>query len=1731
MSQAKKFGTFAGVFTPSFLSIVGVIMYLRLGWVVGEAGLINALAIILLAHVISIPTGLSISSIATDKKIKTGGIYYMLSRSLGLPMGGAIGITIFIAMSLNIALHLIGFAENFTGVEEIRNLFGLGTTINDIRIVGTAAILVLVIIAFISTSLAVKSQFIILTAIILSLLAIVVGLIMNIDIRPAEVAMLKRPDGLPFETIFAIFFPAATGFTVGVAMSGDLKDPKTAIPRGTMYAILVSLAIYLILAILFAYMVDRQMLVEDYNFLTKIALWSPLVIAGVWGATLSSGLGAIMGAPRVMQAVANDKLMPRIFGRGKGINNEPRNALLLTFAIAQMAILIGDLNVVARIASMFYMLAYGFINLSYVLESWASPDFRPSFKIPRWVGVLGFVACFAVMFKLDALAMTIAVVLMFLLYFFLSKKDLRLDYGDVWQSVWSSIVRSSLIQIARKGIEERNWHPNIILFSGRSEVRPHLIEFGKHLIGNQGLLSNFDLIQTGNNDPIVPRHKQILPFNGSDTIKGFFSRKHYCSDIYEGIRTISSIYGFSGIEPNTVMLGWGRQSQEPEKFIETINYISALDLNILLMDYDKRVGFGNYRQIDIWWRTTEHNGNLGLLLLKFLWMSDKWSKAKARILIVNPVNDQRHIIYWKTKDILDNMRIKAEIKIINNQVEKRSFYDIVQLESVRSDLILLGLPNVMHGKEKEFVDETNKLCQDIGTVILVKASTTFKELNIGAKNIQISQGEITAPTKEHLQPEPPKALLPEIPGKVELSLELGSLQEKLTAIAHRQQAEYFALLAEQQNSLVEDVTKAVEKHFSGLLKKLNAERGENINIIISKYNANLWFRLRRLLSDYRDETLSEMEKSLFESIKSYREEVSKVVVQASPFIRITLSNWDLRTTAGDAFGEKLIKNKIRFFNSFSSKKQPGYNLAFRNILEEFSRQRIIAMHLNMMKTWGNISSHMLLMIKSIFSDIYGILSVNVPSEEKSVEQLINEKKSEMAGRMSLLLKINNENLAEFSKVIEDGSVSISTDLTAELTTFKPNYYLRKRLHQTQGMAFRRMIDELPAQSKNNQKLIADYLLLELNLFSLLTKFRTSFIEAENDIEQVFEEQIIQRQKDIKKYLEDYLKKLTANPKLEFNLINIPELEHSMMIQELFNQLIQNTFNKIKEASKMLPDKVEIIDAQSLRNFDEVQFRNVSTQTIYVSRMLDYFLQSEFADTVQESISKVSEKLMHIKTTTNEISRNLDFRLNPESDGKSVKYPAPEEKLTLIIEHIALIDNEMERARQLKNNIVLVFRERFHSIEDKLTLYTFIDNAGLMRTKIRQREIRKQTNLMRNMKQSATRFVQKQVNQYWYSQSIGAIFKHRLRNEFGRNRFRINDALEILDQVSISADLDKKIPYFYKQLFVRKQYYLNELWTGREKEMTEAERAVKRYRSGINGGVMVVGDHFSGKTFFSQHFINKFYPDASTFILTPPYAGSTDVNLFKKSLESALEVSGSFYKIFNSIPHKSVLIVDDLALWWEQTEEGFAVVKQLIELIDKYSHRCLFVINLNRFSYELMRRMYPIENYFLSLIELRPFTAGELEEIILKRHNSTTLKLRMYGGLRENLRSWDYARIFAKFAALSGGNVGVALHAWLANIADVSEDVIYLRTPQNPDAAVLDNLKPGWYLILIQLMLHKRANLQKLARICLDSNHEIKETIDVLLRAGIIAEKNPGVYEVNMTFYPFVQRKLIEKGML
>ncbi len=542
MGKSNKFGTFGGVFTPSILTILGVIMYMRLPMIIGEAGLFAAIGIIVVAHIISVTTGLSVSSIATDKKVNAGGTYYMISRSLGLPIGGTLGLALFVGLSFSVSLYLIGFAESFLGY------WGFEPTVENIRIAGSAILLLVTVITFISTSLAIKTQYIIMATIGLSLLSVFLG---KHDFAPDQPFLVSTGSKVSLMVLFGIFFPAVTGFEAGVAMSGDLKNAKKSIPLGAISAILVGLVVYVGLAFFFAYTVDHNLLANDPKVLLKIAWIPEIVIAGIWGATLSSALGSILGAPRILQATAADKITPSFFAKGTKKTNEPRNALLLTFLIAQAGILIGDLNMIARIVSIFFITTYGFLNLSCAFERLTSADFRPAFKTPAWISLLGAAACLIVMIQLDFAALVGGSIVLGLIYLFIKRKELALKSGDTWGSVWASLVKYGLKKLRTNALQDRNWRPNILMFSGEDVQRPYMVKLGKDIAGKLGILTGFHLIES--DCDILPRKQEIKETEKLSS--GYSKNIHTCRAIYEGIDEIVRVYGVNGVEP-ILYLGW-----------------------------------------------------------------------------------------------------------------------------------------------------------------------------------------------------------------------------------------------------------------------------------------------------------------------------------------------------------------------------------------------------------------------------------------------------------------------------------------------------------------------------------------------------------------------------------------------------------------------------------------------------------------------------------------------------------------------------------------------------------------------------------------------------------------------------------------------------------------------------------------------------------------------------------------------------------------------------------------------------------------------------------------------------------------------------------------------------------------------------------------------------------------------------------------------------------------------
>ena len=719
-ASSAKFGAFKGVFTPSILTILGVIMYLRFGWVIGHGGLFGAMLVVLLAHVISLATGMSIVSIATNRQIGTGGDYYMISRSLGLPIGGAIGLTLFFALGLSTSLYLIGFSESFLGA------FGFADDLLGRRLVGTIACVTITAITFKSTSLALRIQYVVLAAIALSLVSLFAGTSNAPMTGPVQLWFTESSE--PFEVLFAVFFPAVTGFTAGVAMSGDLKDPRKAIPRGTMAAILFGMAVYLVIPVFLAFAVDPEVLRTEKLVWNRVALVPALVVAGVFAATLSSALGSIMGAPRYLQALALDGVVPGFLGKGHGPLNEPRIGTLVTFVVAEAGILIGELDVVARITTMFFLAGYGFLCLASGIQTWSGiASFRPDFRTPAWVSFIGAGTALAIMFKVDMVAMICASAVMVGVWALLKRRQFKVAPGDTWRGFWMAVAQRALVQLQQRRADALSWRPNAIVFGGDPAERPHLIRLASWIIGGRGLATYFKLV-AGEADRGQPRSQEAEPELYREVTRNYpemLARVAAAPTVYDGIRYAARHYGLAGMMPNTVLMGFGEESEDPAAFTGMVQELHEMDHNLLFLVHDDERGFGTRKRIDIWWGGLERNGALMLLLAYFMKSSPGWRQAALRVNVIVHDPESMKRVETRLAEILRRARIRATPNVMLRERGEGSIPRLIAETSGDADLTMMGLRPPEAQDSGEFVARTRELTAGLGTVLLVRASSIF----------------------------------------------------------------------------------------------------------------------------------------------------------------------------------------------------------------------------------------------------------------------------------------------------------------------------------------------------------------------------------------------------------------------------------------------------------------------------------------------------------------------------------------------------------------------------------------------------------------------------------------------------------------------------------------------------------------------------------------------------------------------------------------------------------------------------------------------------------------------------------------------------------------------------------------------------------------------------------------------------------------------------------------------
>jgi solute carrier family 12 sodium/potassium/chloride transporter 2 len=659
--NSRRFGTFEGVFTPTILSILGVIMYLRLGWVVGQVGLSGALIIIIMSNLITLFTGLSISSITTNTKVGAGGAYSIISKSLGLEVGGAIGIPLYISQAVSVAFYVAGFTECWVWVFPGHNLV----------LVSVITWAVLLTIAYTSARLAFRLQYVVMAVIALSLVSVFLG-----KSRMEHVAIAwEGTRQVSFWAVFAIFFPAVTGILAGVSMSGELKEPQRSIPIGTLSAILVSFAIYMVLAIWFSYMAAPTELVKNDSIIISLGRWRVLIIAGIVGATLSSALSMFVASPRTLQALARHRMIPFSSAlRRTNENGEPGPAILLTALISLVTIALGTLNEIATILTMFFLITYGMLNTSVFMEKGLGLiSFRPSFRIPLIFSFVGGAGCFFAMFIINPVFGLITIGAIIVIYILLLRGPKHGNWPDVRKGIFIFLAEQAVKIASSLPYHPKIWKPNLLIPIEEPRDWQGIMEFIKAITypnGRVAMLKIVDGMPDGKNDADSQARfsaedaaKEELSLLGAPLKEEGILVSSVVAESAEflpGAITAMQTIRNSFFPPNALFLKLGLTSDKDEIVRQLIKKAQSYDLGILVFAPHPEAGLGRCQVINFWMRKGSPNTDLAALIALQL---ERNCDARIRIIhTVSDINEQAAVQHYLSA-VVKALRLPKETEV------------------------------------------------------------------------------------------------------------------------------------------------------------------------------------------------------------------------------------------------------------------------------------------------------------------------------------------------------------------------------------------------------------------------------------------------------------------------------------------------------------------------------------------------------------------------------------------------------------------------------------------------------------------------------------------------------------------------------------------------------------------------------------------------------------------------------------------------------------------------------------------------------------------------------------------------------------------------------------------------------------------------------------------------------------------------------------------------------------
>ena len=726
----KKLGTFLGVYTPTILTIFGVIMYMRAGSLVGTMGLWPMVFIVLISNSITLITTLSFSSIATNKKVGVGGAYYIVSRSLGFEIGGAVGLPLFLSQALSITLYSFGLAE-------VIKMFIPSLPLN---IVTFGIIAVVAAVSFIGAGFAMKTQIPVMIFVAVSIFFLIVGAFMKgsftecFSTFPSSAGEIFKSHGdLSFFSAMAIFFPAVSGIMAGLGLSGDLENPQKSIPIGAIAATLTGFAFYVTLPLFLTMGSTPEEMLKDPMIWSRI---SPVngnivILPGLFGAIFSSAVGSMLGAPRTFIAMACDQVPTRKGQKFLKSKKGEYASFALSLIIACGAVFLGDLNTVASILTIFFLTVYGIVNITAALETLSNePSWRPQFKIPAVISLVGGVACIIVMFLIDPLLSVIAIIIEVILYFILRRLAAHHSaVGDARRGFYENLIKNSLLQLKDFKMTPRNWRPYIQVFINDNEKQSKLVGFASDFGLSSGIVTVTKIIfgRLGEENLEIEHEVDFMDDFYKKHSLSVFTEVTVMDNFEDGVISAVQSNGMAGLRSNTIMMGWPDDVEKYlPRYLSVMRRIASLKKSTVIGKVSPDFNVKNSQKIiHVWWGGLQRNGDLMLLLAYLLTKSPAWDDAVIKLLRMVPDESGKENAEAELRKLSADSRISAEPMIVVKDKDEL-FEHVLSRVSSEADVVFLGLNTPAKGEEDDYAKKLEIFAEPLKAVFFIKNSGIFQ---------------------------------------------------------------------------------------------------------------------------------------------------------------------------------------------------------------------------------------------------------------------------------------------------------------------------------------------------------------------------------------------------------------------------------------------------------------------------------------------------------------------------------------------------------------------------------------------------------------------------------------------------------------------------------------------------------------------------------------------------------------------------------------------------------------------------------------------------------------------------------------------------------------------------------------------------------------------------------------------------------------------------------------------